>query len=84
MVKLKGKKVEKYFIAIILEQNATEYTVKFMRKSTMGNFFIFPNVDDVSLISAEDVVKILPQPTVTKRKQYYFNATILKAIKHLL
>lgn len=64
----------KHFVAVVMDiENEMEYLVKFLKKSEVGNFFVYPNIDDLSLVNSTDIVEILDHPTVNKRDQYTFH-----------
>lgn len=64
-----GKKVIKYYVRLIISRSVGEYTVKFMKKSG-DNKFIFPEREDVSVVDAHDICRILGQPEVNNSHQY--------------
>lgn len=74
LVKIFGRKNQCcHYVAVItsIEIN-NDYTVKYMRKSSQGHFFFFPDVDDIGLASNNDIVSILGKPRI-KRGQHFFN-----------
>lgn len=76
LVKFATKKTIKYFVAQIQEiSDMNEPFVKFARKANSkrkGSVFIFPETDDMSLISNDDIECILPKPAVCRRGQFQF------------
>lgn len=72
LVRLEGKKCTKHFIAVVLKENDQEFEVKFLKR-VGGNKFIFPNVEDFSIINFVDVVSVLKQPSLDNRERYVFN-----------
>nr|XP_023019709.1 longitudinals lacking protein isoform X6 [Leptinotarsa decemlineata] len=72
VVKLCGKKSSKYYIGVvqtILPSN--EYSVKFMRKRG-ENKFVFPDIEDVSLVMSNEIITVLDTPVLNNRQQYIF------------
>lgn len=62
LVKFVTKKTQKYYVGQVLDIEASgEYYVNFMRRKPPGYFFIFPDVQDASQVSADDTIK-LPAP----------------------
>lgn len=76
LVKLATKKTIKYFVAQVKEiSEENEPFVKFAKRSSAkskGTVFVFPETDDTSFISNEDIECILPQPTVCRRGELQF------------
>lgn len=73
LVKLTGKKTTNHYIAIIIAiEHKEEYFVKFLKKSAVGNYFVFPVIEDTSVIPLNDIVTVLDDPTVNCREQYIF------------
>lgn len=64
LVKLCGKKSEKYYVAEISDkQGLTEFTVNFLRKKDLFSFkFVRPDVPDTSIVDIQDLVCKLPEP----------------------
>ncbi|KAG5883789.1 hypothetical protein JTB14_036666 [Gonioctena quinquepunctata] len=62
LVKFFTKKSHKYYVGQVrdIEQNG-DYPVNFMRRTQPGYHFVFPVVEDVSMVPADDAVK-LPHP----------------------
>lgn len=77
LAKLCGKKSVKYYVAQVLEEDKDgDYNVKFMRK-TSNNTFVFPSVDDIASVTAEDIHQVL-QPPKLKRGHYQFCEPLYK------
>lgn len=72
LVEYLAKKSKKYFIAQVIESSNYVQIVKFLKKSQMGDFFSFPNDEEVE-IEKEQVIKKLNQPTLNNRGHYIFN-----------
>lgn len=49
-----------YYVAKIISIKHEEYEVKFLRRKGNSNSFIFPVVEDVSVIERKDLAAILP------------------------
>uniref|UniRef100_A0A6P7GCH1 Uncharacterized protein LOC114340520 n=1 Tax=Diabrotica virgifera virgifera TaxID=50390 RepID=A0A6P7GCH1_DIAVI len=74
IVVLSSKKQSKYFIGLVLNIDRDyNYTVKFLKKIHEYKF-VFPEKDDVSPISLDEVVCVLASPDLNKREQYIFNS----------
>lgn len=79
VVKFTTKKSVKHFVGQVLQLENSIPTVKFLRKvnNTKGNklIFTYPHVADVCKIKhTDDIVFMLPQPTVSRRGQMTFDA----------
>lgn len=48
---------------------------KFARRSGLSSKFIWPNIQDVSLINKDEIHRYLPAPTFDKRGHFQFNIT---------
>lgn len=72
-VEFKTNKVNKYFIGQIKGIFDETFEVKFLRPNRkIKNCYIFPTVDDICMISLEQIVKKLPKPTKLRRGGYEF------------
>lgn len=76
LVKFSTKTRVTHFVGII--RSITEEkdpVVQFVRKvpNKKISIFQFPENEDISLITDEDIVKILPQPTLGRRGEVVFN-----------
>lgn len=69
-----------YAAEIISVENNTGYNVKYFRKSSKGNFFIFPYVEDAGFVLNSDILSVLEQPQI-KRGHYYFNIPYVKNLR---
>lgn len=67
-----GKKSSREFIGKIMAVEGNTYEVKYLKKSEIGNFFIFPDVDDMDIIEEHQVIKILNEPQFNNRGHYFF------------
>lgn len=77
------KKIRKYYIALVLEklQRNKEYSVKYLKKIGEKNFKIelaFPDIDDISTISQQEILQLLPQPQISRRHNYIYSSQKLK------
>lgn len=73
LVKFAGKKNIKYFVGKILSEisNDFEYDISYLRRRNKSNKFVYPNVPEVASVLSQDIVMILPVPTLfgkTKRQ----------------
>ncbi|CAH0545902.1 unnamed protein product [Brassicogethes aeneus] len=76
VVKFLGKKTTQHFVGVVQECNQYNYLVKFFRKMSGSKKFVLPRKEDISLIKKNDVVCVLPQPLINKRKQYSFSTNL--------
>lgn len=84
VVQFIGKKSIKHYIGLIMsENNSEECTIKFMRKSSGKNKFIFPTVEDIAVVEITDVVHILKQPMLDARNHYIFEIKDIQRFKNL-
>nr|CAI5839648.1 unnamed protein product [Callosobruchus analis] len=76
LVKIPGKKNHYYhYVAVIISvESENDYTVKYLRKSTEGLYYVFPDVEDIGLISNNDIVAVLEKPQV-RGGQHFFKIT---------
>ncbi|GBM46251.1 hypothetical protein AVEN_224817-1 [Araneus ventricosus] len=76
VIKLAGKKSERFYVGVIISQDAfDEYTVKFMRKCGKDKS-TFPENDDIAEVGSSNIVNVLSQPSLNKREQYVFNENL--------
>lgn len=79
IVKFATKKSLKHFVGKVLSINGVNPVVKFLRKvkeskCDTGTTFSYPTVDDICTIEhLEDIVTVLPEPTITRRGQIIFH-----------
>lgn len=81
IVQFPGKKKILHYLGLVLKsEEQTEedncILVKFMKTRTLKNGekdFVFPDVDDISLVNVFDVKKILPSPSVDRRGHHVFD-----------
>lgn len=76
VVQFEGKKSRKHYIGIVhsqLEDSPQEYVIRFLRRITATNKFFYPSLDDTSVIHKNNIVTILPTPTLNNREQYIFD-----------
>lgn len=78
VVKLSSKKSSKHFVGLLMNKNSMEdYTIKFMkRKDGSPNGFIWPQIDDQSIVSFEEVIGVLDQPSIDRRGINYFKCDL--------
>ena len=53
-----------------MELQEGEIVVRYLRNS--GNTFVFPVRDDISVVCVQNVVEVLPPPTIDNRGQHFF------------
>lgn len=75
VVKFAGKKSIKHYIGLVLSKDGNEFSLKYMRRVT-GNKFIFPTIDDISVVDQSDIVFILKQPDLNNRNYYVFTTDL--------
>lgn len=63
--------------AIDKEKDGTTYSCKFLRKVS-DKTFIFPQIDDISIIESKSVKCILNQPVIDRREKYVFKDDIIQ------
>nr|XP_049694742.1 uncharacterized protein LOC126054213 [Helicoverpa armigera] len=79
IAKFATKKSLKHFVGKVLSINGVNPVVKFLRKvkeskCDTGTTFSYPTVDDICTIEhLEDIVTVLPEPTITRRGQIIFH-----------
>ncbi|KAG5900266.1 hypothetical protein JTB14_000793 [Gonioctena quinquepunctata] len=72
VVKLCGKKSTKYYVGLVQSALPShELSVKFMKKCGQ-NKFIFPELEDISLVMSAEVIAVLDTPVLNNRHQYIF------------
>lgn len=67
------KKKKQEFIGEIRAIVNDLYDVKFLNKSTLGEFFVFPDKDDTFFIEKSQIKEILNEPICNNRGQYFFD-----------
>ena len=50
------------------------YEVKFLKKSKIGLFYVFPENDDTDIIEKRQIVELLNEPNFNSRGHYVFDA----------
>lgn len=84
VVQFSTKKTLKYFIGKVTETKDDDqysleesYIVKFMRKAVNTSLgYIFPEVDDVSVVNIMDIKAVLSTPTVGRRGNFLFKENL--------
>ena len=61
--------------------DAEEVEVRFLRKS--GSCYVWPDIDDTSVIGHEDVMSVLPVPDIDGRGRHSFPQTWVEIEKEL-
>lgn len=72
IVKFCPRKVSKFYVAQITETNPS-IEAKFARKIGTTNYFHWPDVEDRSIITLDEVHLHLPKPTFDKRGKFKFD-----------
>ena len=74
-----SKKSEKLFIGLILRDDHPDYEVKCLRAcDTQKKTFSFPELDDISWVTIEQVIQVLDMPSMDKRgrARYIFTGDV--------
>lgn len=76
LVKFCTKKNVKYFIGQVKQVNEfkDEFTIKFLRQGK-NESFVWPQVDDVSIVGQHDIERKLPPPINTRRDIFKFSVS---------
>lgn len=77
MAKFQAKKSSQHYVGVVLQEvenelGKTVYLGQFMRRNVDGSFS-FPSQNDQCFVDLEDIVQVLREPMVTRRKTYLFN-----------
>lgn len=78
IAQFRTKKSLKHFVGKVLSTDGVNPMVKFVRKvkeskSDTGTTFTYPTVDDICTMQhSDDIVTVLPEPTITRRGQIIF------------
>lgn len=72
LVNYQGKKSCKQFVGQIIEINEDLASVKYLTKSKFGDYYTFPEKDDVDEIETSNILKIFTEPTFNSRGHYKF------------
>lgn len=75
------RKNKRHYVGRIVEFKDNDYIIKFLRIRN-PYIFTFPNVDDISLVSEEDIVKRLKPPRIKCRGMHEFD-TDLSCFKNI-
>lgn len=75
IVQFVTKKTCKHFVGEVLNILEDDYNIKFMRKC-FKNGFVFPQVDDISLVKEQDIIKHLETPSEVRRGIYRFRCDL--------
>ncbi|CAB3244887.1 unnamed protein product [Arctia plantaginis] len=71
IVKYALKKGLKYYVGVVQKKVGSRWEVKFVRRK--GATFAWPLIKDTDEVTADCIVKILPNPEITKRGIIYFD-----------
>ena len=72
LIEYKGKKSTKTFVGQIMQIDSEDIHVKYVTKSTIGDFYVFPEKENIDIVEKTDVIKVLDDPLFNNREQYYF------------
>ena len=69
------KRSKSQFIGKIMSVDSDGmYEVKFLKKSKIGQFYVFPENDDTDIIEKRQIVELLNEPNFNSRGHYVFDA----------
>ncbi|CAK1578041.1 unnamed protein product [Parnassius mnemosyne] len=71
-------KGHKYYVGFVQKKKDDRREVKFVRRK--GATFAWPTIEDVDLITADSIVKILPNPDISERGIIHFDFKFRKMI----
>lgn len=67
--------LQKLYIGQILKiDDDKNFEVQFLRK-TQKNTFIYPQIEDISYIHDDQILKLLTQPIMNRREEFLFEKT---------
>lgn len=73
LVSFKTRKNVKYYVGRIMELVDNEYLINYLKLQSNSLNFVYPTIQDTSLVSSSDIVASLPVPTLKKRGHHEFN-----------
>lgn len=60
LVSFKSHKSDVHYMGKVMSIRNNEYEIKYLRRRGNSNYFVFPDIDDWSLVNKEDIVAIVP------------------------
>lgn len=72
VVKYAGKNSIKNFIGQITGMDGKDFIVKYVRKSSIGDYYTFPDNDDTDIVEKHQIINILKEPQLNNRGHYIF------------
>lgn len=72
LVKYQGKKAITQYIGQVIGKDGKFLTIKYLVKSKIGDYYTFPETDDVDEIEETSIIKIFDEPTFNNRGHYRF------------
>lgn len=60
LVKFLASKKEIFYVGQITSLQDEEYEIKFLRRKRNTNSFLFPTVEDISVVQKKDIAAVLP------------------------
>lgn len=63
IVKFPTKSTLVYYIGQVLSVSGTNIKVNFLRRKNNSNTFVFPPIEDTSVVERDDILSILPRAT---------------------
>jgi hypothetical protein len=67
LVKYVAKTKDKHYIGQVLELNGDMWKVKYLKKNPRCDKFYWPVQEDIGNITEEEIVRVLPEPTIDRR-----------------
>ncbi len=73
IIEFNGKKSIKRFVGQITHMDGDDIHVKYVTKSRIVDFYVFPKKEDIDVAEECDVMRVLQEPLCNNREQYYFD-----------
>lgn len=77
LVQFQGKKKMLYYVGLVVEtkdeSGENSVLVKFLKRKKLkdeNSVFVFPDVDDISLVNISQISEVLPRPSIDRRGHY--------------
>ena len=70
------KKKHKYYIAVTVRVEPHIHMCFLRHVKGTRNVFVNPTIDDFSDVDKDDIIKILPEPTMNKKYQMIFHVDV--------
>jgi hypothetical protein len=66
-----GKKRKQEFIGKIMSINGDTHEAKYLKKSKIGNFYVFPEAEDTYYIEITQILESLNEPKFNNQGHYF-------------